>query len=1647
MKLKELLKSKKVFPACISLILIAALFITALFAGWLDGPAAPSSSGTDQADGTGAYSGDASITLTPLAFDKTGIDLLSDFKLVSDRSLQEDAVNASLRVSPSQNYSIRALSEKEYLVHFDQPLVPDSIYTFEYTGDSEESKHAWAFQTKKAFRVVKTLPRNRTTYIPLNSGIEITFSHDKVKDIDQYFEISPKVSGRFEWHKKTLVFVPEKLSPGTIYTVTLKKGLGIEGSEDVLEEDVTFSFQTEPETQKDQYNYLHFSSQLYSLTAKTAPVLQVYTDEATIEKEVGIELYRYSSEEAFIQRIKENSNLPFWAVYDSTNKEVDTSELEQVSSFKTKVVRNAGDYWNPTLVCFPEALPEGYYLVKCTSKEFTEYTHLQINNASVYILAGTNQTLAWVNDSVSGKPIEGSVIKVDGQPLEARTNAEGIAVIDKPLVWPENARYAYIQVMREGKPSFWALVENNGSYIPYQDYDYYGFYGDRQDDYWTYMYMDKGIYLPSDTVNLWGVLKPRTPSEVNEKVSLELFSYNYFFESSPDLSSIAVWDAELSPAGTFESSLKLPNLNPGYYNIRLMLNGKAVMQRSFHVEAYEKPAYQLEATPDDKALFAWEKTNVSIQASFFEGSPVSGLELNYSYGLDAVKTGKIVCDKNGSASLEIASHTSSTSWQPQYHSFHISSAGAEETPINGYCSMMVFPRDTMLEVQSSSKKGSTSIQVDTHRIDLSALRKSDKYHYDPALYRGRPADIPLKAEIYERHWDKEEAGEYYDYINKKVVKKYRYFEVENLIQQFDFTPSDGKYQFDFPTQDNKSYTIKITGSDSRGQKLSESVYIYGSSYWWDAYDMPTYKLERISGNETCKTGEAVTYTVKLGDQEVTKGENRRFLHLTLHKGIQEADITDSPRYTAAFTADRIPSMYIKSVYFDGSELHDLYPELIKYDAQEKRIDIRIDPDKPLYKPGELVHLDILTEDSSGKPCSAEVNLSVVDEAFFALEDQYVDTLGALYGPSVSAGILASYVSHEPLQDMVPANGAEQGEGGDKIARSDFRDNAYFSSVHTDAQGKASVSFKLPDNLTSWRVTYQGVTPDLEAGSGKINIVSTLSFFVDTIFHQTLLENDSPDIGVRAYGTQLDPGAEVSYKVTVQNSTGDKKIFETKGKANQRTNIRLDKLTEGRYTVTVEASSGNLRDVVEKEFQVVKHILEASRVKHDKLTEGFKPEGSDGLTTLTFYNGNSSRYYQELSSLAGSWGQRIDQVLSRILGWELMKKYYGEEPWYEEETDLSKYQTEDGGIALLSYDSSDVELSAKICGLAAEHLDTTALKLYFYNTINDPEALPEQVCAAYMGLASLREPILIEIQELVGSERLGIKEKLYLSAALAELGDFGNAKALFSEIYKSYGKTIGELYYIDPGTGDKDDILELTALGSITAIKSGLPEKDGMFDYVCSKSSSDILTNLERLTYVRAGIPTAKHTGKFSYSIGDERKEVVINGGESYRLVLTPERLDAISFTNIEGDLRVTTRYTGSITDLMQAASPAMQIKRNIGTDNGQSFATSDLVTITLNIQLGKELPNGYYEITDVLPAGFRFDHFVYSHRSPWQLEQVNRQKVVLGAYLNPGNSGTYTITYVARAVNTGSFTADHAVLRHNDSDASAFSDQSTVVIH
>lgn len=214
--------------------------------------------------------------LTPVHFDATGIYTDTQFILKSEKTYTLDQMKEMLRMLGDNPLEITQNEQNQFVVTPQKELNTNSLYTFVLTLPNNETV-TWTFQTRRDFKVLGTLPADQSNYVPVNSGIEVYFSHTDYEDLTKYFSISPQVEGRFERNGYAVVFIPKKLDPGTLYTVTIRKGLPLKGTDLKLSESYVFSFETAPEQSEDtgSRGSLYFQSLLMEFGTSEAPVIPI----------------------------------------------------------------------------------------------------------------------------------------------------------------------------------------------------------------------------------------------------------------------------------------------------------------------------------------------------------------------------------------------------------------------------------------------------------------------------------------------------------------------------------------------------------------------------------------------------------------------------------------------------------------------------------------------------------------------------------------------------------------------------------------------------------------------------------------------------------------------------------------------------------------------------------------------------------------------------------------------------------------------------------------------------------------------------------------------------------------------------------------------------------------------------------------------------------------------------------------------------------------------------------------------------------------------------------------------------------------------------------------------------------------------------
>jgi len=1596
--------------------------------------------------------------IVPEKEDAAGVLPDSGFIISSQSKLSIDYIKENVSIRSGEIFTIEPAAEGKFILKPTEPLEQNKVYFID-VKTSDGNTVSFAFQTKRDFTVLGSLPAGKSSNVPVDTGIELYFSYPDVENISDFFEITPKTDGRFETNGYTAVFIPKELKPGTIYTVTVKKGLTAADKTVSLAEDYTFSFETAPDEKitADPYKgtlYMNGNWFEFSTTETPAIGFDLYLRDKIDTADVTLNLYRFKTLDDFVKAIRKKEETPYWAYYTSSKSRIDTSELEHVLQFKQSFDVST---WQQKYMMLPRLLEHGYYLVELSTEDLSSQAFLQISDIAAYSISDKDHTLFWLNDLVSKAPVKGAEIFDFDLGKGFFSDSSGLVKVPN-LKDNNNDKGSNLKLYRVTTTNGKVSIINAG-------YPYYDTYSESTGLNWCYIQTDRTLYKPSDTVEFWGFVKSRIYNTHPEEITVELASGGYYY---PMRSGIMSWFLPFlsnpletlklkTDGGFFEGNIKLPQLDPGSYTITIKEGDKILSSSYFKVENYIKPQYKLEITSDKKTVFVGEEISFTVKASFFDGTPVSNVPLNYYINdINGYVEGYGVTDKNGVLTIKYTPKYQENMQGESYAEIRVNAHFPETGDISEYYNFRVFANDIYIQSKGEINNNKGSIELTVNKIVLDTLNDVD---YTNDNFIGKAvAGQQIKLNLVHITWDKIETGEVYDAINKVVRKNYEYREKKtpagsaNLI-----TDGKGKARYEFPVKsgDEGYYMAEIATLDGNGRNVQNNIWIYNSTGYKGYPSDYEYFMLKVD-KESYRVSETVNAQITNNREEPLKDMPTLFIEA--RNGIQNCQVTGKTALSMVFPENYAPNFYLYGIAFNG-KTYIKTNTAITYDNTEKKINLKIKTDKETYRPGDNMTITIEATDIDGKPMSAKVNISLVDEALLKLSGQYTDPLAQLYswigdgiigwmsnrddwsnpayGTRAGSDGIAVTEKQKAVADApvrIPAPTAAKNEESSISVRSEFKDTALFKTITLSPNGLGSYTFKLPDNITSFSLAAAAVSPDLYAGSEIQSVKVTMPFFINDALSLDYLAGDKPYAGLTAYGDGLDENENVTFELTIKELPNYKQTAQAK--AFERVNLPLPALTEGTYTIVMTArSESGKADALSRTITVHNSYRTIETVKQYKATAGMKLVGGrSGITTLIFTDSGRGNMINALHSLAWEYGNRLDQKLVSNYARSLLKEIIKNDAYYIEPIEVAPadYKNDDGGYGILPYAGSDMNFTALITPLLKEVTDTEPLKMYFYNAVMTEKAIQ---AAALFGLAELGEPVLLDLNRAAQVENLSLDDYIYLGMAYEAIGDLSKANEIFT------GRVAPELELKDPYIrvkvkgNDTDTSYRQTALAAAFAARIGNPDASKLFAYVQNNYSRTQYVGVEKVLYLAEIIKALSDTkASFSYTMGGKTYNVELSDGNCEIVRIPSVNIDTMKITKVTGDVSVLSLFTGSFTENVQNDS-GITIKRKyydaVTGEEKTTFSADDVVKVEITYTIDRTAIDNTYEITDYAPAGLKpldnpWSYGVRDTLGCWY-RQFDGQKVTFVVSKYDEKDPPKPLVYYARVSSPGEYKAEGTI--------------------
>jgi uncharacterized protein YfaS (alpha-2-macroglobulin family) len=801
----------------------------------------------------------------------------------------------------------------------------------------------------------------------------------------------------------------------------------------------------------------------------------------------------------------------------------------------------------------------GVYLVEAVNGDLRAYTiAISTDLTMVNKTARNGDMLIYAVDRKSGSPragIDVEIVKGKKTLAKGTTNASGIlqthVKVEPPArqeaEHPEDYDYD-AENNKVGRDSY-LVMGNDRTNFGISDLEPYYFGGNQGGDegedaeqtdpgkLTAYIYTDRPVYRPGQEVYFKAIVR-----RLGEG-SYEMIAGRSVHVTIEDPSSQKVFDKDiaLSARGTFSGDLDIAGGAPlGSYTITAKAAG-ATATGNFEVEEYKKPEYKVSVSVPKQYVPVGEKVKFSIEARYFFGSPVTNADVQYyiyrsryyhwwwnsedqgddlgestgeegddsfyGYGNDMVKDGQGNLDSNGRLQVEF------------------------EVPEPDKDNPVDYTYRLEAQVTDASRRtieGRASF-VGT-RGNVVAYAQPEKYVYykdDPAKihvttgdYEGHPLASKVTLKFIVRTWERIEKED------EDKYKRYEYVKHERELASADVaTNNGGQAEYQFTPSIIGSIYIKTLVDD--GKKKVESL---GGYLWvadrddkWADFATEDYEsIKLVPDKKSYQPGETAHVLAMLPSDGV------HLLVTTELERIMTARTVDAPgravMIDVPIEARYAPNFFLDVTFVKDAEMftHD---QSISVPARNKFLNLQILTNKKEYKPRDVASYTILARNSDGSPApGAEVSLGVVDEAIYSVRpDQSGDIRKTFYGRrynQIQTQFSVSY-SFSGYSGDKPVNLARnraayqladfknEGQYKEPTIRKEFKDTAFWQpDVVTGADGKATVSVTLPDNLTTWRATVRAVTSDTRVGSSLAKVVARKDLILRMETPRFLTEGDT-----------------------------------------------------------------------------------------------------------------------------------------------------------------------------------------------------------------------------------------------------------------------------------------------------------------------------------------------------------------------------------------------------------------------------------------------------------------------------------------------------------------------------------------------------------
>jgi uncharacterized protein YfaS (alpha-2-macroglobulin family) len=760
---------------------------------------------------------------------------------------------------------------------------------------------------------------------------------------------------------------------------------------------------------------------------------------------------------------------------------------------------------------------------------------VQVSDLGVHARIGTNEGVVWVTGVNDGAPKAGATVALhdaQGRRLAtATTDARGLARLTgwgavRSAADDEEGYTSfegYVRVTLGADRAVTAINRYDPDLSPWR-FNVHSAWGDKRIPLAGAVFTERGIYRPGERVYAKVILRDGALGALRVPAASDSIKWIFHDRDEGVLRERTV---RPSAFGTADQTLPLPTTTAiGQYRVEIQAKrqGKwrSVASTFYRVAEYRPPEFLVELNAENATRLPGDRYGATVQARYLFGAPMARAPFSWTARQVSVSSWELEIP-----GVEDYYLGESDNWWDEITSDfdQVFASGTDTLDARGERALTVTLPPTpkgraarvtlevgVTDVNRQAVGATRTTLVHPAEFYVAAKPLGASYFWQAGTVQSvgvlavRPdgqkvSGVRVQGTIVRREWHRvrrERGG------LSEVVGEW----VSDTVARCTVTTADAAAPCAFTPNAGGIYVLTFTATDRNGRSATTSFQRWASGSDWVPWnDESQFKMDVIPDRTRYSVGDTATV---LFASPFTNAEawitieregiiEQRRLRITSGSTTLQFPITETyaPNAFVSIIVARGRSAPPGPVDDPGRPTIRVGYAELRVTPEVKRLDVALAPERPEYRPGDSATVRVQVRDARGSGPRSEVTLWAVDEGVLSLTGYTTpDPIDLIYQARGLGLRLASNMTSVAPQVPEGMKGTREpggggGAAGADILRSRFQTTAFFlGSVVTDAQGNASVTAKLPDNLTTFRVMAVAVTAGDRYGKGQSSLLVT-----------------------------------------------------------------------------------------------------------------------------------------------------------------------------------------------------------------------------------------------------------------------------------------------------------------------------------------------------------------------------------------------------------------------------------------------------------------------------------------------------------------------------------------------------------------------------